>query len=145
MKLLYIVGSIVVIGLFILGLSSLAQPQIDYQLKFQEHLTKSFSLPEVVQTWKDGCKEELGIDFDHLLVTYEPKGVTPYDNENKLVTALCVVTIKIYGYKDGEKVHLLLSRQIAGLINAETGAILDTRILSQTRPVVKLGWDGIDV
>jgi hypothetical protein len=113
----------------------------DYQASFEKKIMEDFNSPQIQQNWRDGIKSEAQASLDHSLVKYTADEVQPFSEKAVIVKGY--VTIKLYCYKNDNKVTVIVVREVAGMLDKETGQVLQAVSLSQDIKMVA-GWDGIE-
>ena len=137
MKALLVVGLIVLVGLCFTSAWSIP----NYQAIFEEDLKEYSTSNEFLQSWKEGLRNDLNINVDHGLFAYEPLEEL-LDNGD--VTVIGQITLTFYGFRDSNKVTVIIVRIVAGLLSKEDGKGIASKVLDQDFKII-MGWNGQDV
>lgn len=113
----------------------------DYQASFEQQIKKDFSSPQIQENWKNGVESEAQAKLDHTLIAYTPEEVQPFSEKAVLVKGY--VTIKLYCYKNDNKITIIVVRSIVGMLDKETAQVLQTAATGQDIKMLN-GWDGIE-
>jgi hypothetical protein len=130
-----------VVASLCLVISVFAEITPDYQASFEKKIMEDFNSPQIQQNWRDGIKSEAQASLDHALIKYTPDEVQPFSEKAVIVKGY--VTIKLYCYKNDNKVTVIVVREVVAMVDKTTGQVLQTAAISQDIKMVG-GWDGIE-
>ena len=119
--------------------------EVDHGRLLQDQYQERFRAPEKIREWSEGVYNEIQLRVEKIEVTFVATEITEIEVEGypKAIGILGNLTIKMFGYKDGNKAHVILERYIA-VIKDKDGNIIMERLLSQSFSGLKSGWEGID-
>ena len=131
---------IVVMLAFLLWLVPCSAYGIDYEALIKENYKRIEQNlhPGVIKTWIEGMKDEYGLIFDHLGLTYKMEQEADTTDGNHLVCGVLTVT----GYakdKSGFKKRIIQRRALCHLYKEEKAKRIISMGFEESRLV--LGWE----
>ena len=103
----------------------------------EHQLDKIWQDNDLDHKWRTDLKQENGMVVDHIVRSYDEEAVSV---RSDMILSVGLYHIKIYGSKDGKKVHMFVDKKMLIVLDKTTRQILEKHLAYQDETGVVEGW-----
>jgi hypothetical protein len=127
------IGILMILSIASVGLSL----DLSYGRIIEHQLDQVWQDNKLEQKWRTDLLDETGMVVDHIVRSYDEEAVSV---RSDFILSVGMYHIKIYGLKNGKKVHMFVDKKMMIVLDKKTHQLVDRHLAYQEETGVEEGW-----